>query len=207
MDDAMNGGKNRSDYMPSEHAMGIDFQSKGSIGPLVSICESLKCDILADPSCKNRVKREVWDNIKKSFLQWLRSKDDEKGLILFEKRPKEIKRYICDLLVKKKIQKCSSRARKLKNGYLGSSGYEIMVHMISNRAWDGSDSKKIYLISKSKRAFNLAVFTFVFKQLPDHVQMWWEKKTDVSFLNNNHRYNYYNIFFVTTLATVHTDIK
>ena len=158
------------------------------IDPLVSICESLQSGILADPSCKNRAKKLVWDNIKKNFVQSLRSKDDEKGLIIFEKRPKEIKRYIDKLLLKKEILRCSSRTRKLKNGYLGSSGHEIMVHMISNRAWDGSDSTKIYLISNAKRAFKLAVFKFVYKQLPDYIQVWWVKKTNVSFSNNNHRY-------------------
>lgn len=172
-------------------AMDFDFKSEETISYLVSYCESLQRNILADQQSECRAKKLVSNTIKEKFVRWLRTKNDKEGLIIFEKRPKEILRYI---LSKKKIRKRSSSiTRKLEKGYLESTGYESMVHIISNQAWNGSDSKKIYLISNAKRAFKLAVFTFVYRKLPHDIQMWWGKKANVSFPSNNHRNQYYII--------------
>ena len=166
------------------------FQSKGSINALISTCTSFQERIAANPSYLDTAKKVVRDNILKSFLQELSSRKDEKGLILLQKRPEVIKKYICALLLKKEIIKSFSKTRKLKYGYLESTGHEIMVHIISHRAWDAYHSKKTYIISHVKKAFKLAVFTSVCNQLPDHVQMWWGKKKKVSFSNYNHRNEY-----------------
>jgi len=164
--------------------------SEGSINALMNTCTSFQERIAANPSYLGTAKKVVRDNILKSFLQELSSRKDEKALILLQKRPEVIKKYVCTLLLKKEIIKSFSKTRKLKYGYLGSTGHEIFVHMISHRAWDFSDAKKKCIISNAKKAFKLAVFTYVCNQLPDHVQMWWGKKTNVSFSNYNHRNQY-----------------
>lgn len=160
--------------------MSTDFRSKGAIDHVLKICEESQRNIATDPNYKVIAKKLVSDNIMKSFLQWLKSRNDEEGIILLEEKPKFILKFIYTLVMKRELVKSPSRTRKLQNGYLESTGKEIIVHMISNRAWGKDDLMNLYIISNTKRAFKWAIFAVMFNQLPAEFQTWWEKYQNVS---------------------------